>query len=1135
MCRGNDAHYSTERNTSMGIKIIAGRRSEFLSQTVYKEIGAAIKRGEENLFLIVPEQYTLGAEAALIKANDLRGLLGAEVLSPKRLGDRVLRATGGLTKTFMDTHGKNMLLQKTLGEIQEDLTIYRSSVKKPGFVQNIGDFISELKQNEISTESLKSMMGTLDQGIITQKLFDIIKIVDQFNFLLGENRLDEEDLQNLVCEKIPVTPFLKSAQLWFDGFQNFSHQDYKMIRMLIGTVPVFSIALPWDPNPNTRDAEVFQLTGNTFKAIKQMGAEALVDFEVKEIKCPKSKSPGLQHLEGNLFAYPHLEDPSESADIALTQCQNTWEEVEKGAQKILGLIRDDGFSFRDIVVLTGDIEEYGSIIKRIFTQYKIPFFMDDLRSIGDNHLVEAVIAALETLQNNFRFDDIFGFVKTGFSPISLSECEDLENYVVEFGIRGKKWEREFTKISQNDALDLESLNSLRLRLITPLAELAEKMKGKKTCALRTQALYEFLVTIKIPEKIDAIVEKLFEAENYEAMGSYHQIWNILMEVFDQIAETMGADPVNSEDYLRILRSGFQGYRLGILPPHRDVVSITDLRRSRSGDFEVLLVFGLNEGLIPGIGTEPNLISDSERLVLASHQILLQNNREFQMDQERFLVYDVLTRPQSHLCLYWALSDMEGNTRQPSILLSQITVIFPAIKVHSTLNNDTEGLWDKISTPESTLWHLTSYLRNKKNEGVPASEEVDALWNMVRLWYENSEKYGKRYKNLEAALNYKGVPGELTSQDATKLYGNTMRTSISRLERFRQCPFSHYVKYGLKPEGRPIYTIQAPEIGTLLHELIDGFFKAVDHQNLNLREIPKEKRDTIIEEVMAKSLPQIKTNVFNSTGQYQYLGKKLERVGKKSIDILMKHLCAGEFEPEYTEFNFEQELSIPEINLGEIKIVGKIDRLDLYKKDDTTWVKVIDYKSGNQKINYDDIYYGLSLQLLVYLDGAMSVIEGDDILPGGTFYFHVDDPIPQVDFSQNIEGEINKAFKLNGLLLDDPDVIAAMDGNSDKSKSDILPLNFNSGSKLSQAEFEAVIKYVRETVVRQITRIYQGDINIRPYRKGAEYGCKFCEYKGICQFDDDIQKSGYEVLKKTMKKSMFFELIQEGEPRQLPTT
>ncbi|MBC3887296.1 hypothetical protein GH810_03105 [Acetobacterium paludosum] len=1115
----------------MGITIITGRRSQTLSQTVYHEIGKALEAGKEKLYLIVPEQFTLGAEEALIKANNLNGLLNVEVLSPNRLGDRVLKETGGLTKTYMDEHGKNMLLQKTLGEIQEELTIYRSSVKKPGFLQSISNLIGELKQNEISPENLEESIKNFSHGMMPQKIGDIVKIYGHFSDLLGDDRKDEEDFKSLVSEKIPLAEFLKNSELWLDGFQNFSTQDYHMIRNLVDTVSEFHIAIPWDPNPESRDQEVFQLTQNTLNAIKDIGARANVTFKMVKVPNQESKSRELNHLEANLFAYPKKEYPTEVGQITLTQCENTWEEVEKGAQKILELIREEQFSFRDIVVLTGDIDEYGSIIKRVFTQYKIPYFMDDLRAIGDNHLVEAVISALEAIQNNYRFDDIFGFVKTGFSPITLSECEDLENYVLEFGIRGKQWEKAFTKISQNEAIDLETLNALRVRLIEPLAVLQEAMRTKKTCGEYTQALYEFLLTIQTPEKIDALVERLSEAGNYEAAGIYHQIWNILMAVFDQIAETMGADDAAKEDYLRILKSGFQGYRLGIIPPYRDYVSITDLRRSRSSAFEVLIVFGLNEGKIPGTGTEPNLFSDVERQILGSVQIKLQNNRGFQMDQERFLVYDLLTKPQSRLCLYWALTDMEGNSQQPSILLSQILGIFPKIEIAFTLTSGRESFWDTLSTPESTLWHLVSYSRNKKEQIQGANAEDDACWETVKDWYKNNPDYEKEYRVLEAALNYTGISPEMTANEATQLYGRNLRTSISRLESHRQCPFSHYVKYGLRPEGRPIYTIQAPEIGNLLHDLIDGFFKKAQAESLDLRTLPKTERDLIVENVMATCLPQIKTNVFNSTGQNQYLGKKLERVGKKSIDVLIEQLNAGDFEPTATEFSFEQEIMLPDEKMGNAKIYGKIDRLDLYEKDGNTWVKVIDYKTGNKKLGYDDIYYGLSLQLLVYLDGAMTVISGDEIQPGGTFYFYVDDPIPRVDLEAEIQGAINKTFKLNGLLLDDDAVIEAMDKNRDKNASAILPV-YGSESKLSRSEFDAIISYVRKTVIRQIKRIYQGDIKIRPYRKGASYACQYCEYKGICQFDDDIIQGGYDVLKKTMKKDVFFQLIQGGETNEM---
>lgn len=461
----------------MGITMIVGRQSQRLSEEVYRQIGAALDAGKEKLYLVVPEQFTLGAEEALIKANRLSGLLDVEVLSPKRLENRVLQETGGLTKTYMDSHGKNMLLQKTLGDIQEQLTIYRSSVKKPGFLLNIADLIGELKQNEISPENLEETRKRLNQGIMPQKLGDVIKIYRHFQELLGNDRKDEEDLRNFVCGKIPTAEFLKDSEIWIDGFQNFSAQDYRMIGNLLETATEIHIALPWDPNPVARDLEVFHLTATTMDAIKAIGARAQVSFKVEKISSVHQKKPELAHLEANLFAYPKLKYLEAVHQISLIQCQNTWEEVEMGAHTILELIREEGLSFRDIVVLAGDLDEYGSIIKRIFAQYQIPFFMDDLRAIGDNHLVEAVVTALEAIQSNYRLDDVIGFVKTGFSPISLSECEDLENYALEFGIRGKQWEQEFSKISQNSALELVSLNALRVKLITPLAQLKAALKA----------------------------------------------------------------------------------------------------------------------------------------------------------------------------------------------------------------------------------------------------------------------------------------------------------------------------------------------------------------------------------------------------------------------------------------------------------------------------------------------------------------------------------------------------------------------------------------------------------------------------------------------------------------------------------
>lgn len=1121
----------------MGITVITGRQSQLLSQRVYQQIGAALKLRKEKLYLLVPEQFTLGAEEALIKSNRLPGLFNVEVLSPKRLGTRVLQETGGLTKVYMDAHGKNMLLQKTLGDLQGELTIYGSSVRKPGFLQNISDLISELKQNAISPDALMNTRKELNHGLISQKMDDIIAIYTHFNDLLGSEHKDEEDFRSYVCEKIPAAGFLKNAQIWMDGFQNFSALDYQMIRNLVETVTEMHIAIPWDPNSEARDHEVFQLTDHTIEIIKEIGARAQVSFNLDVVKVSEEKSREFVHLEKNLFAFPKTKYEEQVKQIRLTQCQNTWEEVEMGAQRVLDFVRDKALSFRDIVVLAGNLEEYGSIIKRVFTQYQIPFFMDDLRAIGDNHLVEAVVSALEAVMNNYRFDDIFGFIKTGFSPITLNECQDLENYALEFGIRGKQWEKPFTKVSKNEAISLENLNTLRSRLIGPLSELKTAVQVSSTCEEYTSGVYQFLVDTKIPEKIDSLMEQLSKTGEYEVKEIYHQIWNILMEVFDQIVETMGKDTVSKEMYLQILKSGFQGYQLGIIPPYRDYVNITDLRRSRSSSFEALVIFGLNEGKIPGAGTEPNLFSDLERQILGNHQIKLQNNRSFQMEQERFLTYDLLTRPKSELSIFWSLADMEGSSLQPSILLNQLLETFPKIEIKSTINQGVQSVWNKIGSPEGTLNHLVTYLRNSRSgrqeysfTGI-ASEDEDneilGLWEVVMDWYRCHPQYEKAYDNLVEALSYTGVSPEMTGGEAVRLYGKNLRSSITRLEKYRQCPFSHYVRYGLKPEPRPIYTIEAPEIGTLLHELVDGFFKRVKEEKLEIRNLPETRRDQMVEGLMAEFLPQIKTNVFNSSGQNQYLGKKLERVGKKSIEMLIQHLVAGDFEPAETELCFENEVMIPDSGLGQVKIYGKIDRLDIFEKDGNTWIKIVDYKTGSRKLCYDDIYYGLSLQLLVYLDGAMTIIDADDVIPGGTFYFHLDDPIPRVEFGENIQQAINKSFKLNGLLLDDLNVISAMDHNSDGKNSEIVTAN-RSEFKLTQEEFSDIINYVRKIVIQEIRSIYQGDISIRPYKKGTDNACQFCDYKGICQFDDEINQAGYEVLKSSLKKELFFQLIQGGE-------
>ncbi|WKY43602.1 PD-(D/E)XK nuclease family protein [Eubacteriaceae bacterium ES2] len=712
-----------------------------------------------------------------------------------------------------------------------------------------------------------------------------------------------------------------------------------------------------------------------------------------------------------------------------------------------------------------------------------------------------------------------GYIKTGFSPITLAESQDLENYALEFGIKGYHWKNKFLKVSQNPSLDLEELNALREKVMQPLMALEDRVKGQKSFKEMTEAVYTFLVDTQVNDQLDQISQQLGESDNFEVQETYDQIFTRLMAVFDQLVKTLGQESVDFKEYVRLLKSGIQDYQLGVIPPYGNFVNITDLKRSRNSDYKALLVFGMNEGKIPGTGSEPNLITDAERKVLMNFDLHFQNNLAFQMEQENFLIYDVLTRPKEKLFIFWPLSDLEGNSLQPSLLLERILKIFTSLKIHSSLDISSDQTLNQISRPEVTIWDLIHFLKGSK----VYSDEQATIWQAVHGWFiENS--YQDEIETALKATEYQQTNRKLTSDQALKLYGKKMRSSVTRLEQYQKCPFSHFVAYGLKPGDRLIYEVAAPEIGTLLHQVVDEFFKWAKADQINLASLSEDEKEKKISQLMQKNLPGIKTNVFNSSASNRYLGKKLERVGKRSIDHLINQLLVGDFVPFQSEFIFEQPIKGLE---EDFSLYGKIDRVDLYQKDGQTWVKIIDYKTGKKNLRYEDIYYGLSLQLVVYMDGCLSVLKEENLMPGGILYFHVDDPVvgteidkSRADFAEQLQKNLNREFRLNGLISDNQDVIKAMDeaGND----SEILPIK----EVLDPQDFNDLIQYVRTLVKKLLVEIYSGEISARPIKSKKGTACTYCDYQGICQFDPEISSQAYRTLGQTMNKKAFFEAIRE---------
>ena len=1108
----------------MGIEIIAGRQGKRYpdkSRQIYRQIGKALKAGRENLFLIVPEDATLSAEQGLMAENGFQGLISAEVLSLERLGYRVFSEVGGLTRSFVDEHGKEMLLQKSVAEVAGELAVYKKSAAKLGFLDNICQFIGELKQNDITPEDLEKLLGQMNDGrILEKKLGDILKIYRRFGENLGQDRMDREDRAALVAAMIGRADFLRGASLWFDGFESFSFLNFKIIEALAGVAGKLTFTLTCDIDPAAGDASVFEVPLETLDWLRGIANRTGHEFNVVNLAAKAPVSDALEHLECQLFSYAPVAAAGNPGRIQVVQRVNPWEETEDCARKIVALVRDEGLRYGEIAVLAGDLKTYGSQIKRIFGAAGLPFFMDESVKITDNHFIEAVLAALETVYRGFRYEDIFSFIKTGFSPISTDAAEHLENYVIEFGIKGRAWDKVFERESIDDAINLEDVNAARVAVAKPLLTLSEAMKTADTCGDKIRALFEFLEGIGAQEKLDAYTEVLRSAGDYETMGWYNQIWNILLSVFDQAVQTMGEESVDLGAFIDILKGGLHSYAIGVIPQRRDVVEVTDLLRSRTRSMRALFVLGFNEGNIPSAGQTAGLLSEQERLRLKDRDFPLQNSGSYMRAQEEFAIYNILARPRDYLWISYAMMDGEGGSLGLSPLLGRLKLVFPELKIHSALTSDDILPWEKISTPQGTLGAVTGYFRALRRGGVVSDQEKQ-LWQSVGRWYREHETCRDDYAHIRQALSYGGVDDRMDAGRAVKLFKSPLRASISRLEQYRKCPYAHYVRYGLAPKPRPEYTVETPDIGSVLHSVIDGVCRESAAMGINVRDLTPDQSDALVEKLLGELLPQVKHRVFASSGQYRYLGRKLNRVGKKTVRVLVDHLRQGNFDFKFSEREFLRTFNLPSGH--SLRLKGIIDRLDLYTRENGVYVKVIDYKSGAKHLNLSEVYYGLSLQLLVYMDAGLMLLPGETLIPGGTFYFHVDDPMVRVAqvTPEALAEAVNKNFRLNGLYLDDPGVISAING--DGGAPEILSAR-SAESKMRLEEFEALLDYVKRVVVSMGEKILGGDVAVRPYKKGQETGCDYCDYRGICQFDASVGRAAYEVLETNIKKKDLLRLI-----------
>ena len=683
---------------------------------------------------------------------------------------------------------------------------------------------------------------------------------------------------------------------------------------------------------------------------------------------------------------------------------------------------------------------------------------------------------------------------------------------------------------KNKKQEIERLNEIRKQIIEPLITLKRNIDKEKTAINITKQIYGFLQEQNIEEKISKKVKDLEEMGLIDLANEYVESYHIILEVFDEIVLVFKEDKMNIDTYSKILKIGLKNSELGKIPATQDQVTLGDVDRTRSHKVEVVFVIGLNDGVFPSVNKDEGFLNDTDREHLKNDGIELANGTLENLYEENFNIYKVFTTAEQEMYLSYASSDGEGKALRPSILIHKMKKIFPKLEEQSDVITKQYEVVNQNITYEELLEKIYQ-LKNK--------EDIENLWYAVYAWYKQNSKWNTRLEQDMEGLAYTNVPQKLKKENMDKLYGNTLHTSVSRLEQYRRCPFSYYLQYGLKVKPKEELKIQSFNTGSFMHETIDEFFKYVHENSLNLAELEEIDIQKIVSKIIDEDLELSKNYIFKATVKYNILVRRLKKIVSKALKYIIQTLIYSDFTIKGTEVEFDTKGEYKPIRLEledgkRIEITGKIDRIDIAKEEDGNYLRIIDYKSSSKNIDLNEVYAGLQIQLLTYAD---AVCKEEDLIPAGIFYFSLLEQMIKADKKiedEEIEELIRKNFKMKGLIIADVKVIKMNDNSLTTGTSKMIPAAISKSGEViekwtngvKQEEFSILQKYIYQTIKEIGKEIFNGNIDLKPYYKNGKTPCEYCEYKSICTFDPRRKENTYNYINKLTKDDIIRKMKKE---------
>lgn len=1116
------------------IRLFMGQAKSGKTYTVYEEMKRHIENGKNNeTILIVPEQFTLEAEKQFISHSGMNGILGVEIISFKRLMHRIFQEAGNINQSIINEMGKMMMLRKVFLSREDVLHLYKNAYDKPGFLLKFHELIQELKQNMISPEDLERIYEAIEvESLLKMKIKDLKTIFEGYENEKGDLFFDDEDYYNLLLDVMPATKLLKNSDVWVDGFDSFTVQEYEILRRIAQNSKNMTVTVSWDLKQNNG---TFNHTDNMVQKILEIGETSKIEVKKMIFERPIDNKR-IEHFARNLMIYPYESNFFDDDCIKIIASNNRLSEIETCAIEIVKCVREEGYNWRDIAVVTNALSEYEMTIKRIFNAYDLPYFLDIKASVLSNPLIRFILSLFKAINEPKNPEHLIQLLKTGYFKLPHDVISAFELYTKQYGIKTYHLKTPFKRPAL-EGLELDSIDFVRARLFSTIQPLIE-LKSKSAREVIT-VLYNILVEMRILDDIDGSVKKFTATHQYDEAQRFTQVWNKTMELFDQLVAIMGDEKVELEVIAGLLETGFEHMEVGLLPLNEQQILIGSLDRSRAHPIKVLFILGINDGVLPEVGSDQQLFSETEKEKLHEKSGRFLSDSKMFVDKETFNIYSAMTRPSEKLYLSYAKSDAEGAALRASYLISKARKVDLALKIeHERIyGEDDFHIHHHISTSKSTLRHLAMEMRRAMDGNL-----IQKDWVEVFKWYSINKPIETTH--LMNALRHDNMVDKINSQTVRALYDLPIKTSVSRLEEYIECPFKYFVSTGLKPRTVKNFSLEYPDVGILFHKTLELFGKQIYECNLNWKELKDEVCDEMISSIVDE---MVDTELFRSKFQYQYMIRKLKRVSRRAARTLTEHLRLGKFVPTAFELVFSDGMnSVPPIVLtlsnGEkILLRGVIDRIDVLEANGKSYVKIIDYKSGSKQLSMSDIYNGLQMQLMVYLDACLGHPEyfnSSELLPAGAFYFKIDDPMIETaeQVKELVEKQIAGELKLDGLVVDDVNVLKNLDESLyENNQSQVVQIkikndgSFTKDSKIIPLEsFYDMIHWVKKTIVEVGDELIEGRIDIKPCQTGTLKSCDYCDYNALCQFDIHFESNRFRILKSYSNEEVLLKLSDGGK-------